>query len=101
MAGPIAGLLASLTFFVVGLGLTASIMTMDNGQMQAAELPALPLYLLRSSTLGGDLIELALGKGTLMRELPSETVLPLHPFAVSGFLGILTNALALLPLGRK
>jgi len=65
------------------------------------ELPALPLYLLRSSALGGGLIELFLGKGALMRDLPGEAVLPLHPYAIAGFTGIITNSIALLPLGRK
>jgi hypothetical protein len=95
MAGPMAGLLASIFFLVAGLEITASLdLTLSTDQ------PGLPLYLLRSSTLGGEFIELFLGKGTLMRELPSETIVPLHPFAVSGFCGILSNALALLPLGR-
>lgn len=96
MAGPMAGILASIGFLVAGLGITAA-----SDAAQAADLPALPLYLLRTSTLGGDMIELFLGKGTLMQALPSDTVLPLHPFAVAGFTGLLVNALALLPLGRK
>lgn len=96
MAGPMAGLLVSILFLVGGLGITAAL-----DVTQSTELPGLPLYLLRSSTLSGEFIELFLGKGTLMRELPSDTVLPLHPFAVSGFCGIVANSLALLPLGRK
>src|SRR3569623_197370 len=75
MAGPMSGFLASMIFLVLGLEITAS---MD--MVQTAELPALPMYLLRTSTLGGDMIELFLVKGTLMKELPSDTVLPLHPF---------------------
>jgi hypothetical protein len=86
----------SIIFLVAGLYLTAS-----SDLSQTNDLPGLPLYLLRSSTLGGEFVELFLGKGTLMRELPNEAVLPLHPLAVSGFCGVIASALALLPLGRK
>jgi hypothetical protein len=91
-----AGLLVSVIFLVVGLELTAS-----SDVTQSTDWPGLPLYLLRSSTLGGEFVELFLGRGTLMRELPIEAVLPLHPLAVSGFCGVIASALALLPLGRK
>jgi len=96
IAGPLAGLLASLVFLVEGLTITAS---MD--LQQSALLPALPLYLLRASSLGGGLIEMFLGQGSLMQGIPEDAVLPLHPFAVAGFVGLLWNSVALLPLGRK
>lgn len=95
IAGPLAGLVASVAMLVTGLDMTASA-----DLQQIADLPALPLYLLRSSTLGGGLIELFLGKGALMQDLSADTVLPLHPFAVAGYVGIMVNSLALLPLGR-
>lgn len=95
IAGPLVGSITSIGFLVVGLVLTTS---MD--QQTVADLPALPMYLLRSSSLGGGLIELFLGKGVLMRDIPSDVVLPLHPFAVAGYVGLIYNALALLPLGR-
>jgi hypothetical protein len=90
-----AGLILSIIFLVAGLDLTSSL-----DVSESSYLPGLPLFLLRSSSLGGGFTELVLGKGTLMRELPNEAVLPLHPFAVSGFCGLLSSALALLPLGR-
>ena len=57
------------------------------------------MYLLRSSELGGGFVEYFLGKG-IVTQGTIETGLSLHPFAIAGFLGILSNALALLPLGN-
>jgi hypothetical protein len=58
------------------------------------------MYLLRASTLGGALIERFLGSGSLLPDVVSSS-LPLHPFAIAGYIGMITNALALLPLGSK
>ena len=96
ITGPLVGMAASIAFFVHGLSLTAAL---DVNQF--ALLPVVPTYLLRSSALGGGLIELFLGKSALMQGLSDGAVLPLHAFAITGFVGILTNALALLPLGSK
>jgi hypothetical protein len=93
--GPLVGLTASLAFLVSGLSMTAS-MDMD----AAAQLPAMPVFLLQSSALGSGLIEYFLGTG-FVNGVAENTVLPLHPFAISGFTGMMANALALLPIGRK
>jgi membrane-associated protease RseP (regulator of RpoE activity) len=97
IAGPLAGLTTSLLFLVIGL--------IDMNSLsftQFSELPVLPTFMLRSSALGGGLIEFFLGKGFLMQGLGGDnTFIPLHPFAITGFVGILANALALLPLGSK
>lgn len=45
------------------------------------------------------MVEYFLGKGVLTSS-SAEAVLPLHPFAIAGFVGMLSNALALLPLGN-
>jgi membrane-associated protease RseP (regulator of RpoE activity) len=66
---------------------------------QARCFPAFPHIFLQSSALGGSLIEFVLGKGVLGQGVEN-TVLQLHPFAISGFSGLLGNALALLPLGH-
>lgn len=95
VAGPLAGMAVSLFLLVNGLGITAS---MD--MTAQSQLPALPVLLLHASALGGGLIEFFLGSGVLSSATP-ETVLPLHPFAIAGYVGLITNALALLPLGRK
>lgn len=95
VAGPLAGIAASLYLLVNGLGITAS---MDMASQ--SQLPALPTLLLHASALGGGLVEYFLGSGVISSVTP-ETVLPLHPFAIAGYVGLITNALALLPLGRK
>lgn len=96
ISGPLFGMVASLAIFVQGLSMTAAL-DLD----QHALLPVLPTYLLRSSALGGGLIELFLGNGSLMQGLSEGSVLPLHAFAIAGYVGVLMNALALLPLGSK
>jgi hypothetical protein len=96
ITGPLVGMAASIAFFVHGLSMTAAL-----DVNQSVLLPVVPTYLLRSSALGGGLIELFLGKSALMQGLSDGAVLPLHAFAITGFVGILTNALALLPLGSK
>ena len=98
MAGPALGFLASLALFVTGLQETAA--TEMNASLN---LPGLPTYLLRSSALCSELVEFYLGKGTLLSgvSLPPEAILPLHPFAIAGYVGLIVNALALLPIGSK
>jgi hypothetical protein len=94
MAGPLVGLLASVAFLVFGLGVTAS----TDLEYQSL-LPAVPTYILRSSTMGGAFIEWFIGPSALTPGLISASRVPLHPFAIAGFVGMLSNALALLPLG--
>jgi membrane-associated protease RseP (regulator of RpoE activity) len=95
MSGPLAGMLTSLCMLVVGLGLTLAV-----DVSEASNLPAFPVYILQSSALGGGLIELFLGKESIS-SLSENSVQSLHPAAIAGFIGLLTNALALLPIGRK
>ena len=94
MAGPLAGLLVSLALLVAGMEISTS---MDLAA--ANQLPAFPAAMLKTSTLGGGIIDFFVGKGALMSSSP-EAVFSLHPFAIAGFAGILSNALALLPLGN-
>ncbi len=65
-----------------------------------AQLPSLPVQALRSSSLAGGMIEWLLGDGLLISPDPSALV-RLHPLAIAGFVGILSNALALLPIGSE
>ena len=94
IAGPIAGLTVSIGLLFVGLELTRQ-MGLDTS------LPVLPVDLVRSSSLGGGMVEFFLGKYTLLPDQGPGAFVELHPFAISGFIGCLTNSLALLPLGRK
>eukprot|EP00547_Thalassionema_nitzschioides_P003562 CAMPEP_0194208018 /NCGR_PEP_ID=MMETSP0156-20130528/6598_1 /TAXON_ID=33649 /ORGANISM="Thalassionema nitzschioides, Strain L26-B" /LENGTH=762 /DNA_ID=CAMNT_0038934903 /DNA_START=151 /DNA_END=2436 /DNA_ORIENTATION=+ len=91
LAGPLAGFAVSLALLVFGL---QEMIPMDLAQQ--IQLPALPINLLRSSALGGSLVEYFLGKGVL----GNGSALPMHPFAITGFLGLIINSLALLPLGH-
>lgn len=65
-----------------------------------AQLPCLPVEMIRSSSLGGGMIEWLLGDGLLTSPDPKALV-RLHPLAIAGFVGILSNALSLLPIGSK
>lgn len=102
VAGPLTGMVCSLLLEVYGLALTASA---DVQSLQS--FPGLPLALLRQSSLGGGIVDLVLGNGVL--NVPSSiegtnmlasTIIPLHPFAIAGFVSLLVNALALVPVGR-
>lgn len=96
IAGPSAGMVASLFLMYTGLSITISVDMAGQSQ-----LPALPISLLHASALGGSLIESFLGNGVLTSATPETSVLPLHPFAIAGYVGLISNALSLLPLGRK
>ena len=93
IAGPLFGILASLILLYVGLEMTAF---MDvAGQEQ---LPSVPTMVLKTSSLGGGIIDYLLGDGALSS--PDNAVIKLHPFAIAGFVGLVSNALSLLPLGN-
>ena len=100
LAGPIAGATASLLALVIGSQLT--LVTDPN------VLPALPLEILRQSTLGGGIIDFILGGGAL--SIPEGAAgslavagmtVSLHPVAIAGYIGLIVNSLALLPIGSK
>ncbi len=65
-----------------------------------SQLPSLPVELVRSSSLAGGLVEWLLGDGVLLSPDPSASI-RLHPLAIAGFVGLLANALSLLPIGSK
>ena len=94
LAGPIAGMGVSVLLLLNGLELTSSMAL-------GTQLPVVPVDLLRASSLGGGLVEYFLGRTAIMAGQGPAAVLPLHPYGIAGFIGLLTNALALLPLGRE
>jgi hypothetical protein len=103
IAGPLAGIIASLLALYTGLQLTAV-----SDQSALATFPALPLEILRQSSLGGGVIEYVLGNGIL--SIPDGAVgtkavasinIPLHPVAIAGYISLIVNALSLLPIGSK
>lgn len=95
MAGPLAGLFASFVLLYNGLELTAF---MDLAARE--NLPSIPVEILRISALGGGAIEYLLGDGILNSPNPTTDLIKLHPFAIAGFGGLITNALSLLPIGN-
>lgn len=94
IAGPLVGLVVSLGLLATGLDITAQ-MSLD----QLADLPVFPSYIFLASELGGGLAEFFLGKGAITQG-DVDTLLTLHPFAIAGIVGLLSNSLALLPLGN-
>jgi len=95
VAGPLSGLIISLFFMYSGLELTAFMSPEAQSQ-----LPSLPLQLLRSSALAGGMVEWLLGEGILAQTPTADGTALLHPFAIAGFVGLISNALALLPIGN-
>jgi membrane-associated protease RseP (regulator of RpoE activity) len=96
IAGPLSGMFVSIFLLYTGLSITAA---MD--MAERSQLPALPVLLLHASALGGGLIELFLGSDVLTTATPATAVLPLHPLAIGGYIGLISNALSLLPVGSK
>lgn len=94
IAGPLAGLALSVTLLVTGLKLTQTL-SLDT------QLPVLPVDFVRSSSLGGGLVQYFLGNMAVLPDQGPNAVVELHPFAIAGFIGCVINALSMLPLGRK
>mmetsp|Transcript_9164 Transcript_9164/g.22281 ORF Transcript_9164/g.22281 Transcript_9164/m.22281 type:complete len:907 (+) Transcript_9164:332-3052(+) len=92
-AGPLAGVVASSLALVIGAKLTLV--------SDPATLPELPLEILRQSTLGGAIIDNILPGSLYVPDgAPTAGItIPLHPFAVAGYVSLMINALALLPIG--
>jgi len=95
--GPLLGFVSSFLF--LGVGLVATKAAMEGGDT-AQLLPALPVSVINLSTLGGSILDyfFAGGPGFITNSDPS-TPVPLHPFAIAGYCGLLINAAEMLPLG--
>ena len=98
VAGPLIGMLASLAAVALGSQFTVA--------ADPAYLPSLPLEILRQSTLGGGIINYILGNGALSvpegakgTEVIASMMIPLHPVAIAGYIGLVVNALSMLPIG--
>lgn len=89
--GPLVGMVVSLTLLLAGLALTFS--------SDQSQLPSLPVSLLRESALAGGIVEWAYGSGTLAAPDPTSGV-PLHPVAITGFLGVVFTGFSSLPVGQ-
>ena len=95
IAGPVLGLITSMTLLYVGLEMTAFA-----DAVALEQCPSVPISLIRSSTLVSGIIEYLLGDGLLNSPDPTISLIKLHPYAIAGFAGLVTNALSLLPIGN-
>uniref|UniRef100_A0A7S2PW85 Peptidase M50 domain-containing protein n=1 Tax=Skeletonema marinoi TaxID=267567 RepID=A0A7S2PW85_9STRA len=95
IAGPLFGIIASVILLYNGLEITAFM-----GLEAREQLPSIPVETLRISALGGGAIEYLLGDGILNSPNPAADLIKLHPYAIAGFGGLVTNALSLLPIGN-
>ena len=94
IAGPLVGLIASLSCALIGLDLTA-----HASPEMVATFPALPIGFFRSSLLLNELVTSFLQPS--QETLSSlSTLLPLHPLFVTGLAGLLANAYNFLPVGK-
>lgn len=103
IAGPLVGIATSLAAMYFGLEFTVF-----SSADAYAQYPALPLEILRQSTLGGGIVEAILGTGALSvpggaegTSAISSINIPLHPVAIAGYIGLIVNSLALLPIGSE
>jgi hypothetical protein len=99
VSGPLFGFLSSFFFVFVGLLATKSAF---EGDSNAAELlPALPVSVIKVSTLGGSIVDTFFGGEGFITSQDPKTPVPLHPFFIAGFCGVLINAVEMLPLGAN
>jgi hypothetical protein len=99
IVGPTVGLLSSAALLWFGLQQTA---VADPSVYEM--FPSVSANFLQQSTLGATIVDtiLAGGKGYLYRPVDPASALepiPLHPFALAGFVGLMISALDLLPFG--
>lgn len=94
-SGPLFGIIASSITLAVGTKLTLV--------TDPSMLPALPLEILRQSTLGGGIIEQIIPGSLYVPEgAPTNGIMiSLHPVAIAGYISLIVNALSLLPIGSK
>jgi membrane-associated protease RseP (regulator of RpoE activity) len=92
-AGPLFGIIASTIALAVGSKLTLI--------SDPALLPALPLDILRQSTLGGAVIDNIIPGSLYVPEgAPTAGIMVnLHPVAIAGYISLIVNAISLLPIG--
>lgn len=92
--GPVVGMIASLVFLGAGLQATG---TAPNDV--ALFFPSLPVSSIRMSTAGSAIIdEFFGGAGSISLQDPAMPI-PLHPWAIAGYVALIVNALELVPIG--
>ena len=91
-SGPLLGGIASLGTLVYGLQQTLQVRSNE-----IAALPHVPLDFLKLSSLTSATIESLMGTDVLLSIDPPSDNVAVHPMVIAGHVGILVNALALLP----
>jgi len=94
ISGPLVGIVISVLLMYTGL---EQQVFMD--AVTQSQLPSLPVELVRSSSFAAGMVEWLLGDGVLLSSTSTDLI-RLHPLAIAGFVGIITNALNLLPIGN-
>jgi protein-arginine kinase activator protein McsA len=100
ISGPLVGMAVSILFVYAGMMATV---TMDASAY--SDLPALPLTLLRQSSLVGGIIDsmspglLSVPDAALGSRALNDINIPLHPLVIAGYFGMMINAANLLPTG--
>lgn len=100
ISGPFVGMAVSILFVCAGMMATV---TMDASAY--SDLPALPLTLLRQSSLVGGIIDsispglLSVPDAALGSRALNDINIPLHPLVIAGYFGMMINAANLLPTG--
>lgn len=92
LSGPLVGLLASMGLMAGGV-----LATVYASSEALLGFPVVPVALLKASYFVGSLLSMLAPKTMI---LPASQPVPVHPFFMIGFAGLITNALNLLPLGR-
>jgi len=102
IAGPLTGILVSVILMFSGMFISSS---MDAASF--SDLPALPLDLLRQSSLAGGIIDavnpglLSVPDAALGTQALSGINIPFHPLTIAGYFGLVIIAINLLPVGSK
>ena len=97
ISGPLTGVIISIILLGAGVQMT----TATTDAAIYSYFPSLSVDALKISRLGGSIIDAALN-GALTSTLNTDvSSIQLHPFALAGYIGLIINALNLLPLGSE
>lgn len=90
VSGPLSGMLASIGCLIAG-----TIATLNSSASVLATFPVVPIASLKASFLTGTILSVLAPKLML---LPIAQPIPVHPAVCIGFVGLLTNAINMLPI---
>lgn len=92
LSGPVAGILSS-----IGLMVGGTLATVYASAEALSRFPVVNVAMIKGSFFVGGLMTLLAPKVIM---LPSPQPIPIHPAFLIGFVGLITNALNMLPMGR-